>query len=95
MSCEARVRLDRRASLVLLVLALGGWVLVRPVTAVQGYGATEQFVEIPQGAGPASIGQRLIEAGVVRDRVALSRWSWPAAARGAVSRPANTVSIGR
>ena len=35
--------------------------------AYKGYAAPEVFVDIPQGAGPASIGQRLVEAGVVRD----------------------------
>ena len=33
----------------------------------KGYAGTEQFVEIPQGAGPASIGKRLVDAGIIRD----------------------------
>ena len=41
----------------------------------RGFQGTEQFVEIPQGAGSRTIGDRLVEAGVIRDvstyRVAL------------------------
>jgi UPF0755 protein len=33
----------------------------------RGYAQTEQFVEIPQGAGSAGIGERLVSAGVIRD----------------------------
>lgn len=33
----------------------------------KGYAGSEQFVEIPQGAGPASIGKRLVDAGIIRD----------------------------
>ena len=43
----------------------------------RGYAAAEQFVEVRAGAGPAAIGRRLVDAGVVRDswdfRVALWR----------------------
>ena len=34
---------------------------------VKNYAGPEAFVDIPQGAGPAGIGQRLVDAGVVRD----------------------------
>ena len=33
----------------------------------KSYAESEVFVDIPQGAGPASMGLRLVEAGVVRD----------------------------
>jgi UPF0755 protein len=33
----------------------------------KGYDASEQFVEIPQGAGSAAIARRLSDAGIVRD----------------------------
>ena len=33
----------------------------------RGYSGSEQFVEIPQGAGSRVIGERLVEAGVIRD----------------------------
>jgi UPF0755 protein len=34
----------------------------------RGYGAPEQFIEIPQGAGSVTIAERLVSAGVIRDR---------------------------
>ena len=42
----------------------------------RGYAESETFVEIPQGAGPASIGQRLVDAGVVRDVVTFRAAVW-------------------
>ncbi len=48
---------------------MGAWVWSGLSRPFKGYDAAEQFVEIPQGAGPASIGKRLIDAGVVRDRL--------------------------
>jgi UPF0755 protein len=33
----------------------------------KGYADAETFVDVPSGAGPATIGQRLVDAGVVRD----------------------------
>jgi peptidoglycan lytic transglycosylase G len=53
--------------LVIACAAAGVW-LVRGVDRpFKGYDASEQFVEIPQGAGSAAIGKRLADAGVVRD----------------------------
>jgi UPF0755 protein len=50
-------------------------VVQRTAQPFRGYPAAEQLVEIPMGLGPAAIGRRLIDAGVVRDtltyRVAL------------------------
>jgi UPF0755 protein len=56
---------------VLVVAAAGAavWLLVGTEKPYKGYDAAEQFVEIPPGAGPALIGRRLAEAGVVRDRL--------------------------
>lgn len=58
-------------ALVIIVLAILGAIAARIVIAevrpYQGYSGNEQFVEIPAGAGPASIGRRLVEAGVIRD----------------------------
>src|SRR5436309_15082339 len=34
----------------------------------RGYQGAEQFVELPQGTGSLSIGDRLVAAGVIRDR---------------------------
>jgi UPF0755 protein len=60
-----------------LVAAVAVWLLLGAEQPYKGYGADEQFVEIPPGAGPGAIGRRLTEAGVVRDeasfRVALWR----------------------
>ncbi len=51
-----------------LGLALAaGWLALGLSRPYKGYSEAERFVEIPQGAGPASIGKRLAEAGVVRD----------------------------
>ena len=58
----------------LVILAVAGagasvWLLVGAEKPYKGYEGNEQFVEIPPGAGPALIGRRLTEGGVVRDRV--------------------------
>ncbi|MEP7118239.1 MAG: endolytic transglycosylase MltG [Acidobacteriota bacterium] len=71
--------LRRAVALVLLAgLAAGAfaWTLRgRALTPFRGYTTDEQFVAVPSGAGPRSIGARLVAAGVVRDgltfRVAL------------------------
>jgi UPF0755 protein len=58
-------------ALLLFVLAVLGVIVARIVIAevrpYKGYAGNEQFVEIPAGAGPSSIGRRLVEAGVIRD----------------------------
>ncbi|MET0507952.1 MAG: endolytic transglycosylase MltG, partial [Burkholderiaceae bacterium] len=63
--------------LVLAAAAAGAWLLLGAERPFKGYDGVEQFVEIPPGAGPSSIGRRLAESGVVRDqlsfRVALAR----------------------
>jgi UPF0755 protein len=52
----------------ILVGAAGGWWVYSKVNEpYRGYTDAEKFVDIPPGAGPAGIGQRLIDAGVVRD----------------------------
>lgn len=47
--------------------AAGAWIYSRVNEPYRGYTAAEQFVDIPIGAGPVSIGQRLVDAGIVRD----------------------------
>jgi UPF0755 protein len=42
----------------------------------RGYAQAEQFVEIPQGAGSAGIGERLVSAGVVRDAATFRTALW-------------------
>jgi UPF0755 protein len=58
------------AAIVVLV-AVGGAaayvVLARVNAPYQGYSGEAQFVDIPSGAGPRAIGDRLVAAGVVRD----------------------------
>jgi UPF0755 protein len=65
-------------SLIVLVAgAFSVWLLVGAERPYKGYDAAERFVEIPPGSGPASIGRRLAESGVIRDqlsfRIALAR----------------------
>ena len=63
-------------AIVILVVAAAGaavWLLVGAEKPYKGYEGNEQFVEIPPGAGPALIGRRLTESGVVRDSRQLSR----------------------
>ena len=60
--------------IVIAVLVVAGagaavWVLVGAEKPYKGYEGAEQFVDIPPGAGPALIGRRLTESGVVRDRI--------------------------
>ena len=57
-------------AVLLLVIGLAGagaWVAFAISRPFKGYAETERFVDIPQGAGPASIGRRLADAGVIRD----------------------------
>jgi UPF0755 protein len=73
----------KRALLVLVSLvvlftgAFAVWLLVGAEKPHKGYSGVEQFVEIPPGAGPAAIGRRLAQSGVIRDqlsfRIALAR----------------------
>jgi UPF0755 protein len=69
-------RLVLAVVLAALVLgAAGWWLYARAIEPYRGYTGAEAFVEIPSGSSPATIGSRLVEAGVVRDartwRVAL------------------------
>ncbi len=42
----------------------------------KGYTSTEQFVDVQSGATPATIGQRLVDAGVVRDALTFRAALW-------------------
>ena len=58
--------------------AAAGMAWTRLQTPYKGYTSTEQFVEIPTGAGAAEIRQRLLDAGVVQDGLTLRlalRWT--------------------
>lgn len=54
--------------LVAIAAAAGGWWMYSQVIApYRGYSDAEVFVDIPPGSSTATIGQRLVDAGVVRD----------------------------
>jgi UPF0755 protein len=56
--------------LLLVALVVGGAAFVlyaRARLPFQGYAGTEQFVEIRPGVGTRGIGQRLVDAGIIRD----------------------------
>ena len=55
--------------LVVLAAAAAGAIYVRAGQPYQGYGTTEQFVDIPPGSSTTTIGDRLVAGGVVRDRL--------------------------
>lgn len=66
------VRWIKRLFWSLVVLAAivgvgGGWIYRQIVEPYRGYDQAEVFVDIPSGSGPARIGEKLVEAGVVRD----------------------------
>jgi UPF0755 protein len=66
------MRWVKRALLLVVVLALAGaagawWIYARLIEPYRGYSGADVFVEVPAGSGPATIGQRLADAGVVRD----------------------------
>jgi UPF0755 protein len=51
-----------------LILGAGGWwIYSQVVEPYRGYSEPEVFVDIPPGSSTASIGHRLVDAGVVRD----------------------------
>ena len=53
---------------ILLALAVGSYLIIAGSDQpYKGYEAAEQFVEVPPGASPNTIGRRLAAAGVVRD----------------------------
>ena len=62
----------RRLPLFILLCAIAAagaavWLYRDVDRSFKGYDGSEQFVEIPQGAGSATIAKRLADAGVVRD----------------------------
>jgi UPF0755 protein len=71
----------RRVALLVLVIAIAaaaaGAVLYERTHALyRGFTGSEQFVEIPAGAGSRTIGERLVAAGVIRDRLTYRAALW-------------------
>jgi UPF0755 protein len=66
--------------LVVLVAVAGGLAVYFGVSRVhepyRGYDTADVFVDVPAGAGPATIGQRLVAAGVVRDELTFRGAVW-------------------
>src|SRR5262249_15635226 len=65
--------------LLVVILAAGAAVAIqyhRVWQPYRGFEGAEQFVDIPQGAGSRAIGERLIEAGVIRDQVTYRAALW-------------------
>ena len=54
--------------LLLVAAGVAAFVYWRIKEPFRGYQGAEQFVEIPQGAGSLTIGDRLVASGVIRDR---------------------------
>jgi UPF0755 protein len=62
--------------LLLVAGAAVGVLYMRVNQPYRGFEGTERFVEIPPGAGSIAIGDRLIEAGVIRDRTTYRTALW-------------------
>jgi UPF0755 protein len=62
--------------LIILGIAAATFVAMRVDRAYKGYPDSEQYVDIPAGSTVGAIGQRLIDAGIVRDRVAFRYALW-------------------
>jgi UPF0755 protein len=62
--------------LILIATGAGAWFYAGVDRPYRGYGAAEQFVEIPPGSGSAAIARRLADAGVVENvnRFRLALW---------------------
>jgi UPF0755 protein len=62
--------------LVVVCAGAGAWFYFNIDRPYKGYAEAEQFVEIPQGAGSATIARRLADAGVVQDvsRFRIALW---------------------
>jgi UPF0755 protein len=58
------------------VAASAAWLYIGVNRPYRGFSAPEQFVDIPPGAGPAGIGRRLAEAGVVRSALSFRAAVW-------------------
>jgi UPF0755 protein len=64
------------------VLVFTGWIYVAVTRPYKGYTGSEQFVEIPRGSGPRTMGARLVDAGVVTSVTAFQAAVYLSAASG-------------
>lgn len=72
------MRLIKWGLLLLLIagIGVGAWFYTSVQRPYKGYDAAEQFVEIPAGTGPAAMGRRLADAGIVRSAEAFRLAVW-------------------
>jgi UPF0755 protein len=75
------MRLLKFLALALILIAIVGGTAAylgvnRVYQSYKGYDAPEVFVDVPSGAGPATIGARLVEAGVVQDAMTFRGALW-------------------
>ena len=72
------MRLIKWGLLLLLIagIGVGAWFYTSVQRPYKGYDAAEQFVEIPAGTGPAAMGRRLADAGIVRSPEAFRLAVW-------------------
>jgi UPF0755 protein len=75
---KVRVRKLTIALLVMAIAAAAAAAIVyeRTHALYRGFSGPEQFVEIPAGAGTPAIGDRLVSAGVIRDRLTYRAALW-------------------
>jgi len=71
----------KKLAFILLVIAIaaaaaGALLYERTHALYRGFSGTEQFVEIPAGAGSRAIGERLVAAGVIRDHLTYRAALW-------------------
>src|SRR6476646_8755529 len=62
--------------LIVLAGAAAAWMYARVNQSYRGFQGEEQFVELAPGSGSLAIGQRLVDAGVVRDLMTFRTALW-------------------
>lgn len=72
------MRLIKWGLLLVLIAGIGAgaWFYTSVQRPYKGYDGAEQFVEIPAGTGPAAMGRRLADAGIVRSPEAFRLAVW-------------------
>ena len=62
--------------IVVIACAAAAVLFFRLGESYRAYDGTEQFVEIPQGAGSRTIGERLVAGGIVKDPLTFRLALW-------------------